>query len=184
MTEWLWEALRGQVADSRTGFWVAWGYMGARGPTPKRSDQRRNRRKVDVDKSTEATEDVEQPEADPNWHPVARQWYDSLAESAQSIFYEPSDWATAYFLAEAISRELEPQALVFKGMVMPETIRKTISGGTLGSILKGMTSLLVTESDRRRMQIELQRAREEGASADGTSNVTDIDEYLQSLESS
>ena len=44
-------------------------------------------------------------------HPAARRWFESLAESGQSAFYEPSDWATAYVLAETMSRELRPRVV-------------------------------------------------------------------------
>ena len=80
------------------------------GPVPKRSDVRRRRNKPaggPVRKAMTAPEPPPAPTPDAEWHPVARDWFESFAGSAESELYEPSDWATARYVAEAISRSLE-----------------------------------------------------------------------------
>ncbi len=142
--------------------------MGTRGPVPKRSDARRRRNTPDipvtkVDLAQLASQEVEIPEADEDWHPIAVTWYESLAKSGQAVMLEPSDWATAYVLAEALSRELQPQPVVVPGsngeagFVEMHTL--PIKGSSMTALLKGFAALLVTEGDRRRLSIELERER-------------------------
>lgn len=136
------------------------------GPVPKRSEQRRrrNKRPQELTKSDGAAE-VPVPEADPEWHPVARQWFESLARSGQSHWYEPSDWATAFVVAEAMSRELNPQPLVVASgkEASIEMVSMPPKSASIAAWLKAATALLVTEGDRRRMSMELQRpVAEEG----------------------
>lgn len=130
------------------------------GPPPKRSDQRRRTNKP----ATPITEApgapvVEVPDPDPEWHPVARRWFESLSSSGQSVFYEPSDWAAAWVLAESISRELNPQPITVGSgeHATVEMVEVPPKGASLAAWLKGMTALLVTEGDRRRASVELQR---------------------------
>lgn len=135
--------------------------MGNRGPIPKRDDERRRRNKPVVETTVvEADVDPEYvvPEADPKWHPIASQWYLSLAQSAQAEFYQPSDWATAYILAESISRDLNPQ-FVAVSETTGEAIYERIpmKGASLSAYLKGFTALMVTEGDRRRARMEIER---------------------------
>jgi hypothetical protein len=140
---------------------------GSRGPVPKRSDQRRRHSPSDaLTVNAEAAAEVEVPPADEAWHPVARRWFESLAESGQSAFYEPSDWATAQLLAESMSRDL----------LTGEPVR----GAALAAWLKGMSSLLVTEGDRRRVQVELIRPSGE----EGDADVSELAEYRRRLQSS
>lgn len=154
--------------------------MGARGPAPKRSDQRRR-----TNKPEDGIEVTHAPGADEvlwllpdeSWHIAARGWYLSLAQSGQSRFYEPSDIATAWLLAEAISRELSPQPIV---VGQGESARVEMhslppKGAALASWLKGMTALLATEGDRRRARIELQRPQP--AEDEGDADVADLARY-------
>jgi len=78
------------------------------------------------------------PVADPSWHPLARSWYNSLAYSGQSEFYEASDWATAVTAAKAY-----------------DIFLKTYNAGILGSFVRLSERLGVTISDRKRSRIEL-----------------------------
>lgn len=150
------------------------GVKGSGGPPPKRSDQRRRRNAPAAGEPTKAAgaAKVPVPRADKDWHPVAKRWYASLKDSGQSRFYEPSDWATAYLLAESISRELSPQGLTYQGEVVSYH-PMTVKGATLAAWLKGMTALMVTEGDRRRAALELQRASDDEEAAD----VSALDEY-------
>lgn len=158
--------------------------MGTRGPAPKRDAERRRTNEkalptTTVDIAALAKEEVTIPEANGDWHPVAINWYESLPRSGQAVFYEPSDWATAYVLAETLSRELSPQPVMSTdpqtGEVTIEWIKMPIKGASLTAILKGMTALMVTEGDRRRLSIELERKRdldEAAAVAAGASSIS------------
>lgn len=116
------------------------------GPVPKRSDQRRHRAKRDISRSI--SEDVWQiPEPDEDWHEVATQWYLSLQNSGQRVYFENSDWAQAFYVAEAMSRSLKSSRL---------------SGQLFSAVISASAELLTTEGARRRMRIELERANAEG----------------------
>ena len=140
--------------------------MGERGPVPKRSSQRRRRNKPDT---TTGTPDItraesgtptppEAPAADEGWHPIAASLYESLTESGQRQWYEPSDWAAAYLMCESISRDLLPQVvgITDEGDVVKDTI--PLKGASLAAYLKAFAGLGVTEGDRRRTRMELTRA--------------------------
>jgi hypothetical protein len=149
--------------------------MGSRGPVPKRSDQRRRRNAAGETTSAAGAISVVVPPAAEDWHPVAAQWYASLAESGQQQFYEPSDWSTAYLIAESISRDLNPQfvgfAQVSRDQTEPEYAKIPLKGASLGAYLKAMGDLLTTEGSRRRASVELQRAQAE------TASVTSVVDY-------
>lgn len=133
--------------------------MGSRGPVPKRESQRRRRNKSPEGKATKA---AGSPPAGPpppikSWHPTAKKWYLSLAESGQSTFYEPSDWATAFLIAENMSRDLRPRVVGVskEGAVVKASV--PINGAALSAYLKAMGALCVTEGDRRRARLELEK---------------------------
>lgn len=147
--------------------------MGSRGPVPKRTDQRRRTNKPDAEITTPpAARTVRIPRARRGWHPVARLWFRSLSPSGQSKFYEPSDWALAVLIAESMSRDLMPQAIGIaekSGEVVESVI--PLKGASLSAYLRAMAVLLVTEGDRRRLHMELQRnagVDPDAESADGT----------------
>jgi hypothetical protein len=64
----------------------------------------------------------------------------SLAESGQSQFYEPSDWAVARYVAEVMSRNLADG---------------NMSAVMFAAVMSAMTELLTTEGARRRARLEL-----------------------------
>jgi len=127
--------------------------MGERGPIPKRSDERarRNAPEREVVKADGAKK-VPIPAADRNWHPIAKRLWNAMKKSGQAVFYEPSDWAVAYSLMDDLS--------YYKN-------QHKRSGQMLAAIMAALTSLMLTEGDRRRLQIELfrQAADEERLSA-------------------
>ncbi|MFJ4701966.1 hypothetical protein ACIP5N_27775 [Streptomyces sp. NPDC088768] len=84
------------------------------------------------------------PPADEAWHPIARRWYDSLTVSGQSFFFEPSDWAQAAYVAEAMSRNLAQG--------------QRLSGQLFAAVIAAASELLTTEGARRRLRIELSKA--------------------------
>ncbi|MDH2392329.1 hypothetical protein QCN29_26840 [Streptomyces sp. HNM0663] len=141
--------------------------MGARGPVPKRTDQRRRRNKdggpVATAQSGTAAE-PEQPSADGDWHPAAARWYASLAESGQSRFYEPSDWAQAWVWADLLSRQL---------------FSERPSAQMVAAWSAAATELLTTEGARRRARLELERAG--SADADEDAAVAALDDYRARL---
>ena len=139
--------------------------MGTRGPVPKRTEsrQRRNAPEVETTKAAGA-DDVAQPSPDPDWHPIAARLWHSLGESGQSRFYEPSDWAVAYSLMDDLSH--------YKAS-------SKRSGQMLATIMSALSSLLVTEGDRRRVQIEL--ARPNAEDSEENTKVAVMDKWRQKL---
>jgi hypothetical protein len=116
------------------------------GPIPKRSDQRRRTNKPAPGQeitTAKASGPVKVPPAPRSWHPIARRWYLSLKDSAQSAYYEPSDWAQAQLIAESMTRML--YADEFKA-------------SSLQAVMAGMTELLTSEGARRRARLEIDRA--------------------------
>lgn len=119
------------------------------GPVPKRSDQRRRRNASDGPALAKGTagEEPTMPEADDSWHPIAVRWFESLPDSGQTQYYEASDWATAVYVAEAMSRNLASE--------------KRFSAQLFQAVMSAMTDLLTTEGARRRARIELERTSNE-----------------------
>jgi hypothetical protein len=158
----------------------------APGPPPKREEERRRKNKdavptIKVNLDDLLSQEVEIPappmrtfdddgpldEPEPAWHPTAEAWYLSLMKSGQSIFYEPSDWSTAYMVAEQISLALEPRPTVIGTTADGEPVIRTMvipmPGSTLTAILKASSALMATEGDRRRLRIELERKKAQDA---------------------
>lgn len=140
--------------------------MGVRGPVPKRSDQRHGHRsKVEQGVVTHALAGgAVVPEPDDGWHRIAREWFVALGASGQSVFFEDSDWATARYVAEAMSRNLQAGRF---------------SAQLFAAVLAGTTGLLCTEGDRRRLRIELERGT--ANDADDDASVSALDRYRDSL---
>lgn len=117
------------------------------GPVPKRSDQRRRRNVSDGPQTAKGAAGAapSAPEPHEHWHPIAREWFESLSESGQSQYYEASDWATAVYVAEAMSRNLAGGRF---------------SAQLFQAVHSAMTELLTTEGARRRARIELERFQE------------------------
>ena len=138
------------------------------GPVPKRSSERRRRNKPEGVEVTSVPADrtpVVCPPAGDAWHPIARDWYESLATSGQSVFYEPSDWATARYVAEAMSRGLESSRF---------------SAQLFAAVSSAMTELLTTEGARRRARLEIERG---DLSEEKPADVTALDDYRALLGS-
>lgn len=114
-----------------------------------------------------------------DWHPIALEFWESLKRSGQALYWEPSDWMVAKLMCESISRDLKPQVV---GIMQPsetaagEVIRERIplKGASLGAYLKAFGQLMLTEGERRRLSIELQRTRIEPRPEPGTvTKITD-----------
>lgn len=120
--------------------------MGSRGPIPARSDQRVRRNKPDIPiEKVEAIGIVDVPELgldDP--HPIVRDLYLSMKESAQSRYYEPSDWNYARL------------TLHFTDLLLKSS---RPSGNLLSTVQSMLTDLLLTEGARRRVRLEVERSQ-------------------------
>lgn len=155
--------------------------MGTRGPAPKRADKRLGH----ISKANRAVERlpgapvVKPPAARSDWHPVAKRWFQSLAKSGQSVYYEPADWETAWALAESMSREFKPQVVGRTGDGEPVWAEVPPRGAALAAWRQVMASLLVTEGDRRRAGVELYREAPEEET-----DVSELAEYRRRLKSS
>lgn len=143
--------------------------MGQRGPVPTRSTQRRRRNKESkpetVTPPPAAAGKVKVPAVSASWHPIAKAWFKSLAESGQSKFFEPSDWQAARFVAESMTQNLKA---------------KRFSAQLFAAVWSAMGDLLTTEADRRRARIEIEREVDAPATEDG-SEVAVLDAYRNRL---
>lgn len=118
--------------------------MGARGPVPKRSSERERR---NIDPVGITTIEVEGPADQPdlgldNPHPIIVDLWESMGQSAQSQYYEPSDWQFARFTFHFANQLLEtsrPSAQMFQG------------------VTSALSDLLLTEGSRRRLRMEIER---------------------------
>ena len=142
--------------------------MGSRGPVPKRIEERLGHltkaQKAGTDRVTMEGA-VKPPPMPRGLHPIAQRWYRSLVNSGQSRFYEPSDWATAVYVAEVMSRNLND---------------KKFSAMLFASVMSAMDTLLTTEGARRRVRVEI--VRDDGEE-DAQPGVTAIDDYRNRLAS-
>ncbi|WP_381801171.1 hypothetical protein [Streptomyces niveus] len=142
--------------------------MGAHGPIPKRSEERRRRNKDAgpdlVRASSGPPLDLpDLPEPDEHWHDIATDWYLSLRESGQAAFYQPSDWAMARYAAHVMSQVL---------------LSERANGQLVAALNSVMSSLLTTEGDRRRARMELERRP---AVKQAPAGVTAIADYRASI---
>src|SRR6187431_1214208 len=133
---------------------------GITGPVPKRSDERvrRNAEVIPIEKLVAAGLVIAPPLALDDPHPMVVNFYDSLKESAQAKYYEPSDWEYAryvmYFINKLMRQGEKPSAVMF------------------AAINSALSNLLVTEGDRRRVRIEVERDGQEA-------EITDIAAYYK-----
>jgi hypothetical protein len=139
------------------------------GPVPNRSEDLSRERDANRGDRAPITQGearkVTIPNADRDWHPIARRLWNSLKSSGQCDFYQDSDWAYAWHVMEELS------------LYKKAGKRSSMMFQALDS---AMTKLLVTEGDRRRARIELQAPEEEKPSA----AVLALADYRQDLEAS
>lgn len=132
----------------------------------------RSRKGGEVQPVTRGTrKPVSIPEADPDWHPIARQLWAALAESGQSEFYQQSDWAFAYSLMDDLSHYKKP--LISKD---GDEYHKR-SGQMLQTIYTAMERLMIAEGDRRRVRVELHEPEDDKPDAE----LVAIDSYKDRL---
>lgn len=156
--------------------------MGTRGPPPKRADKRLGhvaKAKKEAVERVPGAAAVKVPAAKADWHPLAKRWWWSLVKSGQSVYYEPADWETAWVLAESMSREFKPQVVgTFEGE--PVWAEVPPRGTALSAWRQMMAALLVTEGDRRRAGLELQRP---APAEEAETDVSELAEYRRRLQS-
>jgi hypothetical protein len=139
--------------------------MGARGPVPKRSTERRRRNKEAKPEQVQPlVASVAAPKPNARWHPLAKDWFVSLGESGQARFFEPSDWQAARYVAEMLSRQLR---------------EKRPSAQFFQSIWSAMSDLLTTEAARRRVRIEVDR---DHGDPEQPAGVTALADYRKALD--
>lgn len=123
------------------------------GPVPNHSDdltRPRSRRNPDNVVTKGVRKAVTIPPGDPNWEPFVSEFYDSLKTSGQQDFYQDSDWHYARLVCAQIDAHM-------KGGMR--------SGQMFQSVMAALTSLLVTEGERRRVKIELTEPKPTGPTA-------------------
>lgn len=96
------------------------------------------------------------------WHDLATDWFLSLRQSGQSMYYQSTDIAFAVLVAEIIHRH------VASGM----------NGKMMATITKACSLLLTTESARRLAQMELAKAADDSMDAHITSL---MEEYARDI---
>lgn len=116
----------------------------ANGPVPKRSSDRGPQPYDNVIDKVQAFGVVRKPELGlgESTHPMITDFWDSVGESAQSRYYEQSDWqylrVTLHFLNKLLNSG-KPSAQM------------------LTVVNQMLTDLLVTEGARRRVRMEIER---------------------------
>lgn len=122
--------------------------MAMYGPIPKRDSERVRRNKPDVPTEVVTLPGVvEVPDLDiPDAHPMIVDFYASLSESGQSMYYEPSDWQFARL------------TMVFLDGLLKSS---RVNGNILQVVNSMLSNLLVTEGERRRVRMEVERGQTE-----------------------
>lgn len=131
------------------------------GPVPKRSEERVRRNKLETPIETvPMIGEVPVPDLGiPDAHPIVIDLYNSLAESGQAKYYEPSDWQAARLLCFVLNDFLS---------------RERLSGQMLTAIQSLMSDLMITEGSRRRLRMEIDRAQAESSADDGTAEIIEL----------
>lgn len=126
---------------------------------------------------------TQKPAMDPKWHPIAKKLFISLGKSGQVAFFQNSDWAMAYSIVDDLSRykhaedkahELAEKREHWESLTKaqrraegldPDVGPRLTKGGSavkLQTIMSALGTLMVTESDRRRIHLELHEPPQEG----------------------
>jgi hypothetical protein len=119
---------------------------------PKRSDERVRRNEPEgppVEKVTAIGTVVQPPLGFDRPHPLVVDMYHSLGQSAQAKFYEPSDWQVARLAMLAMQQMLTARDKDGKLIA--------ISAMKLQVLNQMFQSLMMTEGDRRRLNLEIER---------------------------
>ena len=127
--------------------------VATRGPVPGRSDTtRRTNHKAEIEKTEDRK--VELPyEAKVGWTKSVIRLWGSLAESGMAQYYTSSDWAMAFIILDTLDLSLRSE----------NHMTGQISFTAVNACLSQLARFGVTEGDRRRMRIELEKTDSEEA---------------------
>lgn len=128
--------------------------IGQRGPIGKR-DEERVRRNI-PENPTETVQmigTVKIPELGDvshlgETHPLIEEMYESIKQSAAVKYYEPTDWQFARMTLYVLNQEL----------IAAQHYGKPVGAMKLTAINQMLSALLLTEGDRRRARLEIERA--------------------------
>lgn len=127
--------------------------MGTRGPVGKRDEERVRRNTPESPTATvTAIGKVVIPELgdiahEGETHPLVTDMYESIRQSAAVQFYEPTDWQFARLTLYTLNQEL----------IAAKHLGKPIGAMKLTALNQMFSSLLLTEGDRRRVRLEIER---------------------------
>lgn len=144
--------------------------MGVRGPIPKR-DEERVRRNIPEDPTVTikmpgvvSIPDLGDVSHLGETHPLVVEMYDAMRESASVKFFEPTDWAFARLALYTLNQEL----------IAAQHNGKPVGAMKLTAINQMLSALLLTEGDRRRARLEIERAP-----AESSGKVLDVTDMLR-----
>ncbi|AIS73769.1 hypothetical protein PBI_POWER_6 [Mycobacterium phage Power] len=127
--------------------------MGTRGPIGKRDEERVRRNAPESPTETvQVIGPVQIPELgdvsyDGETHPLIIEMYESIKNSAAVKYYEPTDWTYAKLTLYTLNQEL----------IASRHYGKPMGAMKLTAINQMLSSLLLTEGDRRRVRLEIER---------------------------
>lgn len=142
--------------------------IGSRGPVPKKDAERRRRNKTDDSGKPNESEVVYVGDItfdhsvlrNANWHQTVLDLWDAQSQSYPANWMQPADWAMLAVHCESLSRALSPQLLNINPVTGEEVWGEVpLNGATLSAINKLASMLLMSEGDRRRLNIELEKDR-------------------------
>lgn len=144
--------------------------MGTRGPIGKR-DEERIRRNIPEDptKTIQMPGLVSIPELGDvshlgETHPLVTDMYESIKASAAVKYYEATDWQFARLALYTLNQEL----------VAAHHNGRPVGAMKLTAINQMLSALLLTEGDRRRARVEIERAP-----AEASGKVLDVTDVLR-----
>jgi hypothetical protein len=97
-------------------------------------------------------------------HPLVVEMYEAMKQSASIKYFEPTDWAFARLTLYTLNQELI--AAAHNG--------KPVGAMKLTAINQMLSALLLTEGDRRRARLEIERAP-----AESSGKVLDVTDMLR-----
>lgn len=147
---------------------------GTRGPIAGRSEDTIRRNIGDPITKIDIKGPVEVPELGiKNPHPIVADLYESMRDSGQAQYYEPSDWQYARLTMHLLNDMIKPKRVKGKDGRYRQS---QVSAMMVTSINQMLTSLLLTEGDRRRVRIEVERNQ-----GGGEATVTPISDVYRDL---
>lgn len=140
--------------------------MATVGPIPKRQDQRRRRNKPEIQYTRgRRRNNMQVPGPDPDWHPLAANYYKAFVDSGQTDFFEPSDWAHLVDILDDVSHYKRR----YQGR----------SANMRQALDSALSRLLVAEGDRRRMRIELEAT--DATDVDDDASIVALNKHVRKL---